>query len=201
MNEEVSDKIHVPSPPAAKQTTWPKAIGIVAMIFGVLGSLGGLWAVGTSFFTEMLAKLSHLPPDSYEKWRPFMVGNGLATLFLGGLLFFGGLFLMQRKRSSSKMLNSWAILKMIVGVTCLYFNFLMQKEQMPLMMEYQKEMMEKAGAPGVEKMADMVTGMTEVMVIVGLVAGLVWLMVLPVFMLIWFIRPKIRHEVAGWGAN
>jgi len=198
MNELESEQEQVPNLPAGKQTSWPKVLGIIAMVFGVLGSLSGLWAIASSFFSEILAKMANLPPDFYDKWKPFMLASGLGTVFLGALLFFGGLFLMQRKRSSTMMLNSWAILKMALGVAGAYLSYQMQSEQMPLMMEHQQKMMKKSGA-GAEQMAEMITGVTEIATMVGMVFGLAWLMVLPVFILIWFIRPKIRKEVAGWG--
>jgi len=142
--------------------------------------------------------MSHLPPEFYDKWKPFMMGSGLGALFLGVLLFSGGLFLTMRKRSASMILNGWALLKMVVGMVSTYFSFRMQREEMPLKMEYQKEVMKKAGAGG-EQLTDFMTGITEFATLIGLVMGLGWLMVLPTFMLIWFIRPKIRKEIAGWG--
>jgi len=200
MNEQESEQAEVPSPPLIKQTKWPKTIGIIAMVFGVLGALNGLIAMISSFFSEFLAKMSQLPPDFYDKWRPFMLGSGAGTVFLGVLLFSGGLFLTMRKRISSRILNSWALLKMVLGMVSVYYSFQMQQEQMPLILEQQKKTMEKAGGgAGAEQMVDMMTGFTEIATMVGMVLGLVWLMVLPVFILIWFIRPDISEEVAEWG--
>ena len=91
---------------------------------------------------------------------------------------------------------------MVLGVVGNYFAYQMQQEQIPLMLENQKKLMEKASpeaAAQAEQMVGMVSGITEIATVVGMVLGMAWLMVLPVFMLIWFIRPKIRKEMVGWG--
>jgi len=202
MDEKESEQAQVARDPVVKQTTWPKTIGIIAMIFGVLGGLNSLMTICVGCFPEFFAKLSQLPPDFYDKWRAFMLISGFGILFLGCLLFFGGLFLTLRKRLASTILKIWAGLKIVVGVVGTYFSYVMQQEQIPLMLESQKKIMESAGASaaaGAEDMMGMISSITEIATMVGMVLGLVWLMVLPTFMLIWFIRPKIRKEIAGWG--
>ncbi len=201
MDEHESDQAGVSRNSVIKQTSWPKTLGIVAMIFGVLGGMNSLMTILGGCFPEIFAKISQLPPDFYYKWRPFLLISGFGILFLGGLLFFGGLFLTLRKRSASMMLSMWAVLKVVLGVVSVYFSYQIQQEQIPLMLEAQKKAMGKAGpaaAAGAEDMMGMISSITEIASTVGMVLGLLWLMVLPAVMLIWFIRPKIRREMAEW---
>jgi len=202
MDKQEIEQGQVAAAPVTRPSSWPKTLGIIAMVFGVLGALSSLTAILSSFFPGFLAKMSQLPPDFYDKWSFYLLSSGLATLFLGALLFFGGLFLTLRKPLASKMISSWAVLKMVLGVVGNYFAYQMQQEQIPLMLENQKKLMEKASpeaAAQAEQMVGMVSGITEIATVVGMVLGMAWLMVLPVFMLIWFIRPKIRKEMVGWG--
>ncbi|NOX99374.1 MAG: hypothetical protein GXP30_06545 [Verrucomicrobia bacterium] len=201
MDEYESEQSGVSRNPAVKQTSWPKTLGIVAMIFGVLGCMNSLMTILGGCFPEFFAKISQLPTGFYHKWQPFLLISGFGILFLGGLLFFGGLFLTLRKRSASMMLNLWAVLKVVLGLVSAYFGYQMQQEQIPLMLKAQKETMESAGAAaaaGAEDMMGMISSITEIASTVGMVLGLLWLMVLPAVMLIWFIRPKIRREMAEW---
>ncbi|MCF6311876.1 MAG: hypothetical protein L3J39_05440 [Verrucomicrobiales bacterium] len=134
-----------------------------------------------------------------------MLGSGAVDICLGALLFLGAMLLLFRKRFAIYVLVFWALLKMLVGVVGGFFNYMMQQEQLPLLMEQQKKAMEKAGgaggAAGAEQVADMVSSATEIFSTVALVAGLLWVMVLPVFILIWFIRPKIRRDMATWSSE
>lgn len=202
MDEQASEQAPVSRNPVVK-TTWPKTIGIVTLLFGVLGGLKGAGSILSSFFSEMLAKASNLPPEFYDKWRPFMLGSGAGEICLGIFLFLGGFMLLYRKRFAVVILVLWALMKMLFGVVGTFFNYLMQKEQLPLMLEQQRKAMQKAGGAGggagTEQVAEMVTSMTQVISTVMLFAGLIWVMVLPLFILIWFIRPKIRRELATWG--
>jgi len=37
-----------------------------------------------------------------------------------------------------------------------------------------------------------------VMSVVGAVIGIAWGWCLPIFMIIWFMRPKVRRDIATW---
>ena len=107
--------------------------------------------------------------------------------------------LLNRKHFSVMILMGWSLVKMLFVLGIFFLSFKMQREMLPLVLDQQKKVMEKAGGAGSEQMIDIVSGATEVLSIAMLFVGLAWVMVLPIFMLIWFIRPKIRKEVAGWG--
>lgn len=201
MNGETSEQVAVYRGVPPRPTTWPKVIGIIVMVVGVGGGFMGLWSVASSFMTEMLAKMSNLPPDFYLKWRPFMLGSGVGAVLLATLLFLGGLLLLWRKRFALVVLMGWAGLKVLHGFVSSYFGYKMQQEQMPLIMEQQAKMMEQAGAGGNAEVMGMVSNVSEIAALAGLVFGLLWVMILPLFLFIWFARPKIWREVAGWGGR
>ncbi len=202
MNEQEYQQNQVRERRPAKMSSWPKTVGIITLIFGILGVLKGLSTIASSFFGEMMAKVSNLPPEFYDKWKPFMLGSGVVDILLGLLLFAGSLVLIFRKRFAMFVLMGWALMKIVFGLVGGVFNFIMQREQMPLVIEQQRKAMEKAGgasgAAGADQVADMVGNATEIISTVALFVGLAWLMVLPLFILIWFIRPKIRREMADW---
>ncbi|MFK5922097.1 MAG: hypothetical protein QM496_07945 [Verrucomicrobiota bacterium] len=205
MNEQEYQQNQIRERRPAKKSSWPKTVGIITLIFGILGVLKGLSAIASSFFGEMMAKVSNLPPEFYDKWKPFMLGSGAVDILLGLLLFAGSLVLIFRKRFAMFVLVGWALMKIVFGLVGGVFNFIMQREQMPLVIEQQRKAMEKAGgasgAAGADQVADMVGNATEILSTVMLFVGLAWLMVLPLFILIWFIRPKIRREMADWGSE
>lgn len=205
MNEQEYQQSQARPQRLNRKSQWPKTLGIITLMFGIFGGLKGLMSIASGFFSEMMAKAANMPADFYEKWRPFMLGSGAVEICLGALLFLGAALLLFRKRFSMIVLVFWALLKMLVGVVGGFFSYMMQQEQLPLLMEQQKKAMEKAsgagGAAGAEQVMDMVSGATEVFSTLFLVAGLLWVMVLPLFILIWFIRPKIRKEMATWSSE
>lgn len=201
MSEEDQAQVQGSSVAVGKKTSWPKIIGIIALLFGLLGAVKGGIAIATTLLGKMGAAADGASGMSafYEKWSLFLYGGATGEIFLGGLLFVGGIILLFRKRFAMLALVAWALIKMLFVAVSFVLNFLMQREQLPLVIEQQKKMLDKAGGAGNEQMLEMVSGATNIISKVMMFVGLIWVMLLPLFVLIWFIRPKIRREMADWG--
>lgn len=197
------DTPDTPTPPPVdpaqipvKGKTWPKTLGIITIIFGSLGFLGAL--TGPLFIP--ITKNSMQPfveqgadADAVEQYMADLTslswtGAGIGTL-LGSLLLVGGILLVRRKRTASALLQAWAVLKILGGGYIQFRNLALQKTQMSIMF---------SGKEFAGEGAEIAGSITSVATTVGLVFGLLWLAALPVFLIIWFNRARVKEDMEAW---
>ena len=195
----------IPDPPAApptelvyalppeKPSSWPSVIGAIAVVFGVLGTLGGLWGVvGPYFMRAMMSAMPPMPANQtatlavMQKWQTWTIAASLLGLPLAVVLLTGGIGLLRRRAWARPTCQGWAIFKILVVVATSTVGSLIQRDTFAAMSQADPNM------------PAMVTGVGESMAVVGLVIGVAWGWALPVFMLIWLARGKIKNEIAGW---
>jgi hypothetical protein len=134
----------------------------------------------------------NVPPEFYARhWVALQVLPWVAV-GVANVLVIGSILLLLRKRASRATLLSWCLLKIGYAVGQLFFVLPIQKEVTPLQL---KVMLADQAANSPVKM-DLQT--LETMGSTALAAGVTWLCALPIFFLIWFLRPKIRFEMSGW---
>ncbi len=179
---------------------WPTVIGVLAIIFGAFEVLGG--CVGIVSPWVMSAMAAALPEEqslgmaAMVEWGRWMVASSLAGLGIGVLLLLGGVNLMRRRPRGRTMCMTWALLRIPVVVLGLAVGYLMQRDHLVAMQEM------FASDPSVPAaMSAMFGRFMQAGVLAGSVIGLLWGWALPIFMLIWFSRGKIKTEVAAWSGG
>lgn len=203
----------------ARPSTWPKVLGIIGIIFGSVAMVGGMISVlafktmsatyesmglGAGFVEKHLIALKYIPP---------IAGS------LGLLLLLGSILLLVRKRLSRGLLLLWAVLKVALVIGQTPYNTAMTKDMMP----FQKQIMDTAfknaggvkpapaatpapepavpAAPSAPPVPTLeINSVVETTMVISQAVAVIWGCVLPVFLLIWLMRGKIRAEVAEWGA-
>ncbi len=182
---------------ATPGSKWTKIIGIIAIIFGTGGLFQGLFTPVTLLmvkrqmlsFVEMGVEQSRI--DEYlSKLAQVSYTGAAAYSILGILLLTGGILILRHHRAGAHLLQVWACLKIIVGGLLIYKISSLTRMQMDLMFSSE--------ALGGGKEAETVGTITSFAVWIGLAFGFVWLCVLPVFLLIWFNRTKIREQISNW---
>jgi len=186
------DAMYLPRQP----TSWPKVIGIIAIILGSLGILGAcggaLSTASVDFLQEMLEEMA--PPgqssafgslEALREWKgPLVVGH-LLGMALAGLLLFVGIGLLKRRAGVVRLVLFWALAKIPFEIASSIFNYIIQKP-------YLEETVEQSAAtPG---LSDFFQGAFAV----GVLFSILMYSALPVFLLIWFRRARIKAEVAQW---
>ncbi len=180
-----------PAAPPPKAPTWVRAIGIIAVIFGSLGVANGLCGAGSSFLMKpFLAKMGGTfseGADTFawmEKWKTTILMSAAIAAVLGVFLIVGGARLLKCRHGAPKLLKTWAGAKIAFVIVNSVMQFGMQGEQMEQMRR------QAAGTPAALGMQIGQYG--------GFVIGVLWGATLPVLILIWFSRAKIKAEVAQW---
>ena len=154
-----------------------------------LGS-SAMFGLFTSAMPEEQAEIM----NATEPLMPLMMISGGLTMVVAIVLLFGGIGLTKRSPRSPKTCRIWAVLKMLLVVFASIVGYLVQLAQMEAM---QRMLEEDPNTP-----AAMVGFFGTLMAVFGpltLVLGIIWGWALPIFMLIWFSRRKIKAEIAQWG--
>ncbi len=175
------------APLAAKepQAGWPGVIGIIAIVFGSLGALLGAWSFASLVFLPWLMELAGtgfgLPPP--EHMRTQAIFGGVTAVPLGLLLLFAGIATLRRRRRCVRLGVIWAMLKIPVVVAGAAVAVGMQRAQFDSI---------AAQAPG------MAVPFTGTVIVFTVVLQIILGWSLPVFLLIWFSRRRIKDETAVW---
>lgn len=178
-----------------QQSTWPKVIGIIAIVLGICGLGCTCIQAGSQFMMERflaMAEQGNMPREDLAKLelqaellRDFMaltLSLAIVGLALAGWLLINGIGLTMRKGWAGRSCMLWSIAKALfvfgsVGVA-LYMAGVTTKR------------MDEAGIT--------LTPFEQTMQTLNPLIFGVWGLVLPVFLMIWFSRWKIRNEVSSW---
>ena len=181
-----------PGAPPARQTVWPMVIGIIAIVLGALGVLGGCAGL---VFTPMLTMMEDVfppgqpsPLEEVADMVPALMVVAFAGLLVAALLVLAGSGLASRKPWAMTAALAWAVVKMIFVVVNAYVGYEVNRAQFEAMQ-------------GDPNMPAFMSALFPAMGAFGSCIGIAWGWIFPVFMLIWFSRPKIRSEVRDWRAG
>jgi hypothetical protein len=124
------------------------------------------------------------------RYMPFNVANSVILVALGVVLLIGGIKLLRRRRSGVGMTRLWAIGRIVWSLPAAYVTYVMTNETVRLM--------QQAAADSGQPMPGGFTTLLQAMGPIGAALSLCMWCVVPVFVLIWFARAKIKNEVAAW---
>ncbi len=170
------------------QSVWPMVLAIISLVFGIMSLLGACINIGSVTFGNALWEV--IPDDdataldaALAESSAFVISSSIVWLLLSIALLVGAGGLMRRKHWGVKTCVVWAVLKIVYELAVIYPAIEMQSQQLQLMAE--------EGPPEMAKFM-------QVFMVVGILLGLAIGVALPIFLLIWFRRPRIKEEIAGW---
>lgn len=182
------------------EPSWPMAIGIIAIVFGVGGVLVSGYGVLSAFTLSALSAWVPQSPDgstqsmfdAMAQWKyPLAIASGFGVP-VACVLLAGGILLVRRRPAARTLILIWAALRALQGAVATIVQALMQRDQMQAM----EASMAAQGAGGPPP--GFFGTMSQVMMIATLVFGLLWVIALPTFMAIWFTRPGVLATVKRW---
>lgn len=176
---------------AKPASNWPTVIGIIAMVFGGLGILGGAWGVVGSLMPGLLHFAAGPENRMFEvmsKWTTWNVAMSIITITVAALLLTAGIKLLKRRPDAPGWCRTWAVVKILLVLVVGIVNYFYQQDLYAAMEDTQ-------GPGGRPAMAFPVM---KAVAAASVAFSLLWGWALPVFMLIWFGRQKIKAETADW---
>lgn len=166
-----------PDPSAARKRdiVWPMVLGVIAIILGGLGA--AMNAIGTIAPWVML--ILDLPQEMRGgQIAPLSSAVSAVGTLLSALLLAGGVALLMRRRFAVRCLLIWSWLRIVHGFAVGAVQALGQMQAF-----------EQMGDPTGGRFAYLMAGFI-------LLFSVAWSAALPVFMLIWFARRKVKADVA-----
>jgi len=169
-------------PPKVLLLKWPKVLGVIAIVLGVLGVLSAAW--GMTGGDVMSGFMRNAPPEvlaQTERIRGWMITANALGLPLALLLLVAGIGLCNRRRWGVATARTWAVLDILLVVFGMAITWLL------LQASFQSNPPIAGGG-----------SFMPVPQVVGMVCGMVGGLAPPVFMLIWLSRGKIKAETTTW---
>lgn len=191
--------------PAPKRPTWALVIGIIAIVIALLGIVmyGLCTPVATVISSASGAAIEgameqdpNMAPTAAQlrvsrEYAPLTIGNACMIAALGVVLLIGGIGLVRTRPWARATMLWWAVLRIIAIIPGSIIGYYVQMKTFVAM----DEAVKANGGP----MPGMYSIFTSPALVVAMVGfGALFAMALPVFTLIWFNRPVIREQCAGW---
>ncbi|MFQ5491092.1 MAG: hypothetical protein ACE5GE_10250 [Phycisphaerae bacterium] len=165
-------------------------LGMIGIILGALGMLGGLWGMLSPLIVSFMS--SRMPPgaehafDATERIKTWIVAGSILGLLVAGLLLAGGVGLLRRRLWGVSCYRFWAVLKILLVAINLGVAIAMHATTV--------EILQSSSPQG----SVIPPGLASFMTVIIPALTLIWGWALPVFMLIWLARTKIKAETATW---
>jgi len=170
----VSPSMQPAIPMTPSPSTWPAVIGIIAIVWAALYLLGGLCLLSGGIFS-FVSWVMHTNVPAPDMSLAIRFG-AVMSLVLKSCLMILGIGLVRRRFWAAHWFRVWAVVEMVAFVAGAVIGHMMYQQQLATM-------------------AHQRIGHTPVFAW-GCSLLLAW--TLPVFVLIWFSRSKIKQEVATW---
>ncbi len=183
----------VPGPPA-----WVAVLGILSIVFGVLGALGKCWGIATPLFFMMMDRFfASMPQEEMPEavGRSFsmmgvyawpIAGISLLKTIVAGLLVAVGIGLLKRRAWAPAWAIRYAVLDIVLSLGEGVLGALAQVAQM--------EAMQAADPTAFAPIGGWTTLIAYGSVGLGVLLSMVW----PVFLVVWFTRRRVREHVSTW---
>jgi len=176
-----------------RESSWPTVIGILAIIFGSLAAVGGLCGLFGPLFAGKMASMvpeeASAGLEEAQVWSAWNVISQILAMGLGVLCLTTGIGLVQRRLWAIGTAKVWAGLKILFAIITTIVAYMSLPQ---ILDEISQQTAQDPNAPALPQ------GVLEGATTIGLFAFLLWACALPVFMLIWFSRGKIKNEITEW---
>jgi len=179
-------------------SSWSNIIGIVYLVFGIMGILSLLgsaaWAVVVPTFLKGV-DIGNNPTmqTSIKQAEDNLVLTVALSLFgvlIASMLTYAGARIYQQRVSGVTWAKRWAVIKSFYAIGSSIYAVVIGMEQV----NTTTQQMATQGGPG----AGVAMGMMVPMMIGSVAFGLLWSMALPIFTLVWFHRVKVRQDILYW---
>jgi hypothetical protein len=182
-------------------SVWPTAVGVILVVIGCAGLLMyGCGSMFTVFFPMLMDKaaqsggqvnaVTKAQMEVLERYFVWNISNAVVLSLLGVGVLIAGIGILRRRRFGVTLSRVWAIMRIVWVIPATYFGYEIAIENFEAM----KRAAEDSGSP----MPAGVASMMELFGPIGVAVGVVFTTAMPVFILIWFARGKIRKEVQQW---
>lgn len=179
------------APPAAKRSSWPIFVGVIGLVMGILSILGGCMGLGSLFFVEWLIEMTGEDDAGHllvlKDWMLFTIISQIGTMLLAVMLITASAGLLKRAAWAATLCMVWAVTKIIFELACFVPAMQLQSEQMAATLE-----------EGDGQIPAGFENFMQIFAVGTTCLSYLFILALPAFFIIWFMRGAVREEVASW---
>ena len=180
-----------------QESTWPKTIGVISLIYAIGGLLCQVGAGVMAVAGEWVLSLFQI-----EVEFPIIVkltGSAMAVVIfvIGIFMLAGSIRLLQRKQTGPSLLKTWSVFRLAMVLFALVVSILIAPAQIEFersMLKFQNEKRREVGQKPVK--IDDQKLQTKVMLSAVIGAGV--FSIYPLFLGFYLSRKKITEEVNTW---
>lgn len=187
------DEYAMSSPPtegefvSGERSSWPTVVGVFGIIVSAFGYLGGCCGIASPFIMPWYVGVlenQNAPAEQIDQIRnsiPPMgvaVGTSIVGIALATFLLYGAIQLIKRRSKSRGLLLIWSSIQVCWAIIGVAIQF--------------------AITPTPQAQQGVTAAQQQMFQFLGMGCGLILGLALPVFLLIWLSRARIREEVASW---
>lgn len=193
-----------PSVMPPRRPAWATVLAILCLVFGGFGVFGSLVALamqatGFSFTPASMPggddEIMRAMIAVQEQYRVPLIITSLINLPVAAWMILIGVWLLKTKPWIRRMALTFACVDIVATLVATYVT---TKMQMAMMDAIAQQMFAGAGSSGPPGFEQFMTTFMKFATAIGVVMGLAFGLAIPVFVLIWFNREKIKDQVAGW---
>jgi len=165
---------------AAAKPSWPTVLGIISLCVAGLFGLGTIVGqiINSSGINPQQREMMKNAPDWVEPMQLAVAAFAVAAYVV---LAIGAVRLLKRLRAARTLHVVYALMGIVMAIAGLVLTIiLMNYMQMP--------------SPAPPEMQPVL----KILMIFGAIVGLLFALAYPVFLLIWFARPKVKAETRLW---
>ena len=181
------------------QTTWPKTIGVISIVYGSLGLLcqGAMNAGG--MLGEFFMKLGNLDVEFPMMFKVISGVTIVVMWILGIILIVGGIQLTRRRRGALRVLKTWVVLRILLIIVGVVLTVLL----LPANLGLQEQILEATNKQAREAgRSDQVREFNEDTAwrttVIGTAVASAAFSAYPLFLGLYLSRRKIVAEVEQW---
>ena len=175
-----------------KPPSWPGAIGTISIVFGAMGLVCyaclSLQTMATPLIVGMVPE-DQRPPTPQGIQLFVQIFQLCAAAGLSVWLLIAGIGMTRRRPWARSHTVGWSVAKILLS----FISTTMGVVFASATVDQINSQLSKGGTP------PFTVSITWVMVFVAI--ALVWALLWPVFLLIWFSRGAVKDEVAAWAAE
>ncbi len=182
-----------------QESTWPKKIGVISLIYAIGGLLcqvvAGLMTVASDWFMGVLGLDIEVP--TLVK----ITGGAMAVVMfvIGIFMLVGSVRLLQRKRVGVSLLKTWVALRLVMVLLGLVIAILTAPAQIEMQRSIQEQTNKKLREAGQgSKVVEIDDEKLQTKVMRGAVIGAGIFSIYPLFLGFYLSRKKITEEVQDW---
>lgn len=195
---ETNENIPAETPPSEvgevprKPPVWPSAIGTISIVFGALGLVCygclSLQTIATPFMVGMMPE-DQRPPTPQGIQLFVQIFQMCASTGLSVWLLIAGIGLSRRRPWGRSHTVGWSVAKILLAFISTILGVVFAGSTVD---QINSQLSQGGTAPFTVSTAWM---------FIFIAIGLVWALLWPVFLLIWFSRGSVKDEVAAWAAE